>query len=97
LQGNSGDHLVHLPAEAGSVQQVVQESVEVDFEYLQKRRLHSLSGQPVPVLCPLCCSSGVLPLTSIPFPGFGNLLLVLTPGTWDSCISLHRVTQNARV
>ena len=30
---------------------VRQESIQVGFEYLQRRRLHSLSGQLVPVLC----------------------------------------------
>ena len=34
------DHLEH----------VAQDRVQAGFEYLQRRRLHSLSGQPVPVL-----------------------------------------------
>ena len=32
------------------LQQAAQDRVQVGFEYLQRRRLHSLSGQPVPVL-----------------------------------------------
>jgi len=33
------------------LQQVTQESVQMGLEYLQRRRLHHLSGQPVPGLC----------------------------------------------
>jgi len=36
------------PATAVSLQEVVQQNVLVGFGYLQRRRLHSLSGQPVP-------------------------------------------------
>lgn len=39
----------NAPAETGSLQQVTQESILVGLEYLQ-RRLHSLCGQPAPVL-----------------------------------------------
>jgi len=35
------------PAKAGSLDQVAQ----VGLEYLQRRRIHNLLGQPVPVLC----------------------------------------------
>jgi len=35
----------------GHVEQVAQDLVQVGFEYLQRRRLHNPSGQPVPVLC----------------------------------------------
>ena len=31
--------------------QAAQDRVQVGFEYLQRRRLHNLPGQPVPVLC----------------------------------------------
>jgi len=41
---------VQLPAKAGYLQQVTLESIQMGLAYLQ-RRLHSLSGQPVPVLC----------------------------------------------
>jgi len=34
----------------GHLQQAAQDLVQVGFEYLQRRRLHSPSGQPVPVL-----------------------------------------------
>jgi len=35
----------------GHLEQVVQDLIQTDFEYLQRRRLHSLSGQTLPVLC----------------------------------------------
>jgi len=34
----------------GSLQQAAQDLVQAGLEYLQRRRLHSLPGQPVPVL-----------------------------------------------
>jgi len=34
----------------GHLQQAVQDLVQVGLEYLQRRRLHNLPGQPVPVL-----------------------------------------------
>lgn len=43
------------PAEAGSLEQVSQECIQVSFEYFQRGRLHNLPGQPVPVFChPQC-------------------------------------------
>jgi len=33
------------------LEQAAQDLVQVSFEYLQRRKLHSPSGQPVPVLC----------------------------------------------
>lgn len=50
LQVTSEDHLVQPPAEAGSLGLIVQESIQADLEYLQ-RRLDHLCRQPVPVLC----------------------------------------------
>jgi len=35
----------------GHPEQAAQDLVQVGFEYLQRRRLHNLSGQPVPGLC----------------------------------------------
>jgi len=35
----------------GHLEQTAQDFIQVDFECLQKRRIHNLSGQPVPVLC----------------------------------------------
>ena len=35
----------------GHLQQAAQELVQAGLEYLQRRRLHNLPGQPVPVLC----------------------------------------------
>jgi len=34
----------------GHLQQVVEDLVQAGLEYLQRRRLHNLPGQPVPVL-----------------------------------------------
>jgi len=39
--------LASLPKQ-GYLEQVAQDLVQVGFEYLQRRRLHNLSGQPVP-------------------------------------------------
>ena len=39
------------PAKAGTLQQVAQVGVQINLEYIQRRRLHNLSGQPVPVPC----------------------------------------------
>jgi len=35
----------------GHLQQAAQDLVQAALEYLQRRRLHNLPGQPVPVLC----------------------------------------------
>ena len=34
----------------GHLEQFAQELVQAGFEYLERRRIHNLSGQPVPVL-----------------------------------------------
>jgi len=34
----------------GHLEQAAQDLVQAGFEYLQRRRIHNLSGQPVPVL-----------------------------------------------
>ena len=34
----------------GHLEQAAQDCVQAGFEYLQRRRLHNLPGQPVPVL-----------------------------------------------
>jgi len=47
LCGSSGPTL--LPKQ-GHLQQAAQGLVQASLEYLQRRRIHSLSGQPVPVL-----------------------------------------------
>jgi len=53
----------------GHLQQAVEDLVQADLEYLQRRRLHSLPGQPGPGLrhqcSPGCCSG----LRLIPPPG----------------------------
>ena len=49
----SGDHLFHQPSKAHSLEQVAQVGIQTGLEYCQ-RRLHNLSGQPVPV-CRHCC------------------------------------------
>jgi len=35
----------------GHLQQAAQDLIQEGFEYLQRKRLHNPSGQPVPVLC----------------------------------------------
>jgi len=35
----------------GHLQQAAQDLVQASLEYLQRRRIHHLPGQPVPVLC----------------------------------------------
>ena len=51
LEGTSVGHLVQpsLPKQ-GHLQQAAQDCVQVGLEHLQRRRLHNLLGQPVPVL-----------------------------------------------
>jgi len=45
------DHLVQPPlSKKGHLQQAAQDHVQVGFEYLQRRRIHKPSRQPVPVL-----------------------------------------------
>lgn len=34
-----------------SLEQISWESIQVRFEYYQRKRLHNLSGLPIPVLC----------------------------------------------
>ena len=48
LCGSSSPTL--LPKQ-GHLQQAAQDRVQTGLEYLQRRRLHNLPGQPVPVLC----------------------------------------------
>jgi len=50
LEGTSRDHPVQSPAKASTLQLVTQVGVQLGLEYLPRRRLHNLSGQPVPVL-----------------------------------------------
>uniref|UniRef100_A0A8B9DDP6 Chromosome 16 open reading frame 72 n=1 Tax=Anser cygnoides TaxID=8845 RepID=A0A8B9DDP6_ANSCY len=49
-EGTSEDHPVQPPVEQDPLEHLAQDGIQVGFEYLQ-RRLHNLSGQPVPVLC----------------------------------------------
>ena len=45
----------NAPAKAGSLDQAAQVGIQVGLKCLQRRRLHYISGQPVPVLChPYC-------------------------------------------
>ena len=47
LCGSSGP--TPLPKQ-GHLEQLPQDPIHAGFEYLQRRRIHSLSGQPIPVL-----------------------------------------------
>jgi len=43
------------PCREGSIQQATQVGAKAGLEYLQRRRIHNLPGQPIPVLChPQC-------------------------------------------
>ena len=44
-----GSDFLRSPSQV-HLEQVAQDCIQVGFEYLQGRRLHSLSGKPVPVL-----------------------------------------------
>ena len=48
----------------GHLQQAAEDLVQADLEYLQRRRLHSLPGQPVPVLRQNALRMGSEPLAS---------------------------------
>jgi len=48
LWGSSSPTL--LPKQ-GHLKQIAQDCVQAGLEYIQRRRLQNLSGQPVPVLC----------------------------------------------
>lgn len=51
LERTSEGHLVQPPLlKQAHLEQVVQDNVQMAFGYLQGRRLHSLFGQPMPVL-----------------------------------------------
>ena len=50
----------------GHLQQAAQGLVQVGFEYLQRRRIHNLPGQPVPGLCHP--QSEVLPHVQLELP-----------------------------
>ena len=79
LEETSEGHPVQLPAKAGSLQQVAKERISVGFEYLQRRRLHNLSEQPVSVLYHL--QSEDLSHAQMELPVFQFVPLVLSLGT----------------
>ena len=49
LEGTSGGHQVQPQDKAGSLQ-LTQVGVHIGLEYLQRKRFHKFSGEPVPVL-----------------------------------------------
>ena len=51
-------------AKAGALQWVTQVGIQRDLEYLHRRTLHNISGQPVPVLHHTYCKE-VLPHVSM--------------------------------
>jgi len=73
---------------SSALTRVSQESIQVDFEYLHRRRLHSLSGQPVPVLCHRH-SEGVSPHVhmELPHSSLCSLPLVLPLGTAEQSLA----------
>jgi len=79
------------PAKIGSVKQVAQVGMQMGLEYLQRRRVHNLPGQPVPVLCHpfvknfFCIlMQNILCSSLCPFP------LVLFPQTTEKRFSMSR-------
>ena len=76
LEGTSGDHLVQPPADAGSLRAGC--TGLAGFEYLQRRRLHNLPGQPVPVLCHPQREE-VLPHVQMEFPMLQFVLIAPCP------------------
>jgi len=66
LEQTAGDHRVQTPAEAVSLQQVTQESIQTGSEYLQ-RRLHHFSGQPALGRCCPHMSHAHMELTMFQF------------------------------
>jgi len=73
----------------GHLEQAAQNLVQVGLEYLQRRRLHSLPRQPVPVLCHPQ-SEDVLPHVRQNFLCFSlcPLPLVLSLGTTEKSLAL---------
>lgn len=75
--GACGDHpaqppLQQLPAA------VAQESIQVGFEYLQRRRVHSLCAQPAPELCTLTLKFFLAFVWNFPCCSFCPFSLVLS-------------------
>jgi len=62
----------------GHLEQAAQNLVQAGFEYLQRRRIHSLPGQPVPVLCH-SQSKDVLPHVQVELPMFQFVPIALCP------------------
>jgi len=62
------------------LEQATQDHVQVGLEYLQRRRLHNLSGQPVPVLHHPQ-SEEVLPHTQMELPMLQLVLIAPCPVT----------------
>jgi len=69
----------------GHLQQTAQDLVQAGFEYLQRRRLHSPSGQPVPVLCHPQSKEG-LPHVQTELPML-QLVPVLSLGTTEQSLA----------
>jgi len=84
LCGSSSPTL--LPKQ-GHLQQAAQDPVQVGLEYLQRRTIHNLPGQRVPVLRHPQREE-VLPhvQTELPMPQFVPLPLVLSLGTTEKSL-----------
>ena len=78
----------HLPKQ-GHLQQAVQDCVQAGLEYLQRRRLHNLPGQPATGLCHPQREE-VLPHVQMELPmlQFVPVAPVLSLGTTEKSLAL---------
>ena len=105
LAGPSGDPPVWPPAKQGHPEQGAQHRVQAGLEYLQRRRLHSLPGQPGPGLrhpqseevLPQCLPSivyySLLSHIKLPEPGGAKTYLSLSDLQFQSQVLKHWKTE----
>jgi len=58
----------------GHPEQAAQDHVQAGLEYLQRRRLHNLPGQPVPCCSSIVILSKIIPLPPLNFVSFSTFL-----------------------
>jgi len=83
LSGSSSPN--RLPKQ-GHLQQAAQDLVQAGPEYLQRRRLHSLPGQPVPGLCHPQREE-ILPHVQTELPVLPFVPIVLSLGTTEKSLA----------